>query len=52
MSLKGQEKLWDKEEKGHRTYNDIRIFTDEQLKNYTEEELKNFKPKHDKQEVG
>ena len=46
MSLKGQEKLWDKEEKGHRTYNDIRIFTDEQLKNYTEEELKNYKPKH------
>ena len=46
MSIPGQEKLWDKEEKGHRTYNDIRIFTDEQLKNYTEEELKNYKPKH------
>jgi len=47
MGIPGQEHLWDKEVKGHRTYNDIRIFTDEQLKNYTEEELKNFKPKHD-----
>jgi sulfite reductase alpha subunit len=46
MGIPGQEHLWDKEVKGHRTYNDIRIFTDEQLKNYTEEELKNFKPKH------
>ena len=33
--------------KGHKTYNDVRIFTDEQLHNYTEEELKNYKPKHD-----
>jgi sulfite reductase alpha subunit len=47
MGIPGQEHLWDKEVKGHRTYNDIRIFTDEQLKNYTEEELKNFKPKHE-----
>jgi sulfite reductase alpha subunit len=47
MGIEGQEHLWDMEVKGHRTYNDIRIFTDEQLKNYTEEELKNFKPKHD-----
>ena len=47
MGVPGQEKLWDKEEKGHKTYNDVRIFTDEQLHNYTEEELKNFKPKHD-----
>ena len=47
MGVPGQEKLWDKEEKGHKTYNDIRIFTDEQLHNYTEEELKNYKPKHD-----
>src|SRR4030043_823175 len=47
MGAPGQEHLWDKEVKGHRTYNDIRIFTDEQLKNYTEEELKNFKGKHD-----
>jgi sulfite reductase alpha subunit len=47
MGIPGQEHLWDKEVKGHRTYNDIRIFTDEQLKNYTEEELKSFKPKHD-----
>jgi sulfite reductase alpha subunit len=46
MGIEGQEHLWDKEVKGHRTYNDIRIFTDEQLKNYTEEELKNFKIKH------
>jgi sulfite reductase alpha subunit len=46
MGIPGQEHLWDKEVKGHRTYNDIRIFTDDQLKNYTEEELKNFKPKH------
>ncbi len=46
MGAPGQEHLWDKEVKGHKTYNDVRIFTDEQLKNYTEEELKNFKPKH------
>jgi sulfite reductase alpha subunit len=46
MGIEGQEHLWDKEVKGHRTYKDIRIFTDEQLKNYTEEELKNFKVKH------
>jgi len=47
MSIPGQEKQWDKEEKEHRKYNDVRIFTDEQLKNYTEDELKNFKVKHD-----
>jgi len=47
MGAPGQEKLWDKEEKGHRTYNDVRIFTDEQLKNYTEDDLKNYKCKHD-----
>src|SRR4030066_1923535 len=46
MGIEGQEHLWDKEVAGHRTYKDIRIFTDEQLKNYTEEELKNFKIKH------
>jgi dissimilatory sulfite reductase alpha subunit len=46
MGAPGQEKLWDKEEKEHRKYDDVRIFTDEQLKNYTEEELKNFKAKH------
>src|SRR3972149_11604303 len=46
MSAEGQEHLWDKEVKGHRTYNEIRIYTDEQLKNYTEEELKSFKPQH------
>jgi len=47
MGAPGQEHLWDKEVKGHRTYNDIRTFTDEQLKNYTEDELKKFKIKHD-----
>ena len=47
MSAEGQEHLWDKEVEGHRTYEDVRIFTDEQLKNYTEEELKEFKIKHD-----
>ena len=47
MSAPGQEHLWDKEVPGHRTYQDIRIFTDEQLKNYTEQELKAFKIKHD-----
>ena len=47
MGVPGQEKLWDKEEKEHRTYQDIRIFTDEQLKNYTEDELKSLKTKHD-----
>ncbi len=46
MGAPGQEHLWDKEVKGHRAYNDVRIFTDDQLKNYTEEELKNFKAKH------
>ncbi len=46
MGIEGQEHLWDKEVKGHRTYNDIRIFTDDQHKNYTEDELKKFKPKH------
>jgi sulfite reductase alpha subunit len=46
MGIPGQEKLWDKEEKEHRKYSDVRIFTDEQLKNYTEDELKNFKAKH------
>ncbi len=52
MGVPGQEKLWDKEEKEHRKYDDIRIFTDEQLKNYTEDELKNFKAKHDISNVG
>lgn len=47
MALPGQEHLWDKEVEGHRTYEDVRIFTDEQLKNYTEEELKTFKIKHE-----
>ena len=47
MAAEGQEKMWDKEVEGHRTYEDIRIFTDEQLHNYTEEELKEFKIKHD-----
>lgn len=47
MGIPGQEKLWDKEEKGHRTYQDVRIYSDEQLKNYTDDELKNFKNKHD-----
>jgi sulfite reductase alpha subunit len=47
MGIEGQDHLWDKEVKGHRTYNDVRIFTDEELKNYTEEELKSFKIKHD-----
>ena len=42
MGVPGEEKLWDKEEKEHRKYDDIRIYTDEQLKNYTEDELKNF----------
>jgi sulfite reductase alpha subunit len=46
MGIEGQEHLWDKEVAGHRTYKDIRIFTDDQLKNYTEEELKQFKAKH------
>ena len=46
MGIEGQEHLWDKEVPGHRTYQDIRTFSDEQLKNYTEEELKNFKIKH------
>jgi len=46
MGIPGQEKLWDKEEKEHRKYEDVRIFTDEQLNNYTEDELKAFKPKH------
>jgi sulfite reductase alpha subunit len=47
MSAEGQEHLWDTEVEGHRTYEDVRIFTDEQLHNYTEEELKAFKIKHD-----
>jgi sulfite reductase alpha subunit len=47
MGIEGQEHLWDKEVKGHRTYNDIRHFSEEQLKNYTDDELKNFKVKHD-----
>ena len=46
MGVPGQEKLWDKEEKEHRKYADVRIYTDEQLNNYTEDELKAFKPKH------
>jgi len=47
MGIEGQEHLWDKEVDGHRTYKDVRIFTDEELKNYTEDELKSFKIKHD-----
>jgi dissimilatory sulfite reductase alpha subunit len=46
MGIPGKEKLWDKEEKEHRKYDDVRIFSDEDLKNYTEDELKAFKPKH------
>jgi len=46
MGIEGQEHLWDKESKDRRTYNDVRIFTDDQLKNYTEDELKNYKGKH------
>jgi dissimilatory sulfite reductase alpha subunit len=47
MGIPGQEKLWDKEEKEHRKYQDIRIFSDKQLNNYTDEDLKNYKCKHD-----
>jgi len=47
MSIPGQEKMWDKEEKEHRKYDDIRIFTDDQLKNYKDDDLKNYKCKHD-----
>ena len=47
MGIEGQDHLWDKEAKGHRTYNDVRIYKDEELKNYTEDELKSFKIKHD-----
>lgn len=48
MGAPGQEHLWDKEVKGHRTYNDVRTYSEEDLKkaSYTEEELKAFKPKH------
>lgn len=46
MGIEGQEKLWDKEEKEHRKYDDVRIFSDKDLKNYTDDELKAFKPKH------
>ena len=47
MGIEGQDHLWDKEAKGHRTYNDVRIYKDEELKNYTDDELKSFKIKHD-----
>jgi len=47
MGVPGQEKLWDKEEKEHRKYQDIRIFTDDQLNNYTDDDLKKYKCKHD-----
>jgi sulfite reductase alpha subunit len=48
MSAEGQEHLWDKEVKGHKTYNDIRIYSEEDFKKaaYTQEELKAFKIKH------
>jgi sulfite reductase alpha subunit len=46
MGIPGKEKMWDKEEKEHTKYDDVRIFTDEQLKNYKEDELKTFKAKH------
>ncbi|MDL1970911.1 MAG: dissimilatory-type sulfite reductase subunit alpha [Candidatus Desulfofervidaceae bacterium] len=42
MSAEGQEKLWETKK-----YDDVRIYSDEEIWNYTEEELANYKCKHD-----
>ena len=42
MAAEGQEKLWETKK-----YDDVRIYSDEEIWNYTDEELANYKCKHD-----